>query len=225
MGRSEEAVLKRQIKDLKSTGRHYIARSALTFTLCSGVVFASSKILGFGYPYIVDRTKKYKLTTGEVNNFGDEKIIEKYLKQEAIKKYIDKDSKILVGSNYKYNGKYYRDVSVYKVDGGIDTNTILNNIDDYVDSNKKVDNYKEYNSDVAAKYLNKKEITIKYCDVNLKKYKIIRESKLRNTIVSGVYTLLFLISGGTFCYYINDALSDNKREIAKLKYKRKMCKK
>ena len=105
MGRSEEAVLKRQIKDLKSTGRHYIARSALTFTLCSGVVFASSKILGFGYPYIVDKTKKYKLTTGEVNNFGDEKIIEKYLKQEDIKKYIDKDIKILVGSNYKYNGK------------------------------------------------------------------------------------------------------------------------
>ena len=225
MLRSEQAILKKQIKDLKNKGRYYIARSALTFTLCSGVVFVSSKVLGFGYPYIIDKTKKYKLIEGEINNFGDERLIEKYLTREDIEKYIDNDSKVLVGSSYKDNGRYYRDVAVYKVDGDINTSTILNNIDDYIDDDKKVDSYTEYKSDIDSKYLKKQEVIVKYCDVNLKKYKIVRESRLKNNIVSGVYTLLFLMSGGVFSYYINEALSENKRELEDLKHRKRMCRK
>ena len=210
--------INKQLMDLKLKKLLLLGKKISLLVFGNIVLITGLKVSGAGYPFIRDKEKEYCVSAVTINNINNnKKIKEKYLKGEDLKKYEDKNNLLYIKDNYRLDNDFYiKNVKVYKLDDMVDYEEILENYNNYIKSLKLLDEYDE-KTNYCYQDMKKKEIIIKFYNVDKDNYITVFENNLKNILTSSTFIFLFTFYGGFYIYYSFDDFNKISKDIKKLK--------
>ncbi len=207
----------KELTRLKKEKLLLLTKKLLVLTMGNIIVISSLKASKIGYPYVLDKEKKYKLSITKTDNYNNINKIEKYIDWEEERKYKNKNNLLYIKDNYNdYCSK--RDVKVYNIKKDINYKTVINNYQDYSTSDNLVDCYTEQTNNINK--TNQKEIIVKYYSINKDDYIEKKEDIFKNILASSLFTIISLFNEIPYIYYSMLEVEELNNDIKNLKKKK-----